>query len=558
VERADKRALPWGGLFCILVIYVFSALRFNPAAYFGAMEDDSIYFSSANALADHFGYILPSVPSQPVATKYPILYPWLLSWAWRWNPSFPANLRVAAILTLAFGMAFLVCSFIFLRGLEGIGDSEALLLTFLTAVHPIVLMYSSMVMSDLPFAALALAAMLTADRAMRPEASGAKTASCAGLTGLAILMRVLGVPIAAGILAAALARRAWRQAAIFCAALIPFGGVILHGAMLSRPSLPTGHGTGLLGPGFATEWTYYTSYIGYWKLSVPNTHILWEMLKNNALVVLFSPSSYTLFALLTKPTTLNKALMFLVTAGVFAGIVRQAKAGGWKPIHFALPFFLAVILFWNYPDTNRFLFPFLPLFLGGLWFEAKHLLELIAKAFRESQQRSEKAIALALGLAVVALVCALAWNYVLGTRNILAMGRDRSNLLAEKREAYQWIAGNTSTGDVVIAYEDASLYLYSGRQSMRPVTFPTSGFYEAVYLQESLMQMEDVAHGVGARYWLISDDDFSVEWNDALTEGRKREQELEQGLSGVFQSKNGRVRIYKFPCRGDSKNQPCG
>jgi len=93
---------------------------------------------------------------------------------------------------------------------------------------------------------------------------------------------------------------------------------------------------------------------------------------------------------------------------------------------------------------------------------------------------------------------------------------------------------------------------------MRPVTFPTSGFYEAVYLQESLMQMEDVAHGVGARYWLISDDDFSVEWNDALTEGRKREQELEQGLSGVFQSKNGRVRIYKFPCRGDSKNQPCG
>jgi hypothetical protein len=193
-----------------------------------------------------------------------------------------------------------------------------------------------------------------------------------------------------------------------------------------------------------------------------------------------------------------------------------------------------------------------------LWFEAKHLLELIAKAFRESQQRSEKAIALALGLAVVALVCALAWNYVLGTRNILAMGRDRSNLLAEKREAYQWIAGNTSTGDVVIAYEDASLYLYSGRQSMRPVTFPTSGFYEAVYLQESLMQMEDVAHGVGARYWLISDDDFSVEWNDALTEGRKREQELEQGLSGVFQSKNGRVRIYKFPCRGDSKNQPCG
>ena len=127
-DRIKRHALPWVGLSCILIVYLVSVFVINPLDLFGTTEDDAIYFSSAKALANHQGYILPSLPGGPIATKYPILYPWLLSWVWRWNPSFPSNVTDAVALTAAFGVIFLVSSFVFLRRLKGIGDAAALLL----------------------------------------------------------------------------------------------------------------------------------------------------------------------------------------------------------------------------------------------------------------------------------------------------------------------------------------------------------------------------------------------------------------------------------------------
>src|ERR1700719_4068974 len=87
-----RSVLPWLGLVCIAILYVVAIVRLNPTSFFGMTGDDSLYFSSAKALSEGKGYVLPSLPGEPPATKYPILYPWLLSWVWRWNPSFPENL----------------------------------------------------------------------------------------------------------------------------------------------------------------------------------------------------------------------------------------------------------------------------------------------------------------------------------------------------------------------------------------------------------------------------------------------------------------------------------
>ncbi len=557
-DGIKRRALPWIGLSCILVIYLVSVFRFNPLDLFGATHDDSLFFSSAKAIASHQGYILPSVPGGPIATKYPILYPWILSWVWRWNPSFPSNLTDAVALTATFGVIFLAATFVFLRRLEGIGDFAALLLTFLIALHPVVLYYSASVLSDVPFAALALLAMLTADRAMERDATGARTAGCAFLTGLSILMRAFGVPVAAGILAAAVARRAWRQIAIFCGVLVPFGSAVVWRWIFAPPAVPLGSDGVPRGPGFVGAWIYYTSYQGFWKLSVPDAHILWAMLKNNAILILRSPSDYFLAPLLARGTMAGSALMLLVTAGIFAGVVRQSQERGWKPIHWVFPFYAALTLVWNYPKTDRFFFLFLPLFAGGLWFEAKHFLALSFRTISKSHPRSQRTLAGILAFVVGAIICGLALNYADGARRVMAeTAGKRSILLPEKREAYEWLSCCTSRDDVVIAYEDASLYLYSGRQSMRPVVFPTSGLFEPVYIQESLAHITDVAHVIGARYWLIADDDFDMEWNTATFPGRMREMELEEKLPVVFQSLKGHVRIYKIGCDALSKAQPC-
>src|SRR5579872_7532522 len=114
-----RRAALGMGFVLMLLCYFASVRRMQPSNFFGLTQDDTIYFSSAQALAAGHGYILPSVPGKPHATKYPILYPGILSWVWRWNPSFPSNLSDAAMVSAAFGACFLVLVFFFLRSLKG-------------------------------------------------------------------------------------------------------------------------------------------------------------------------------------------------------------------------------------------------------------------------------------------------------------------------------------------------------------------------------------------------------------------------------------------------------
>ena len=201
-RRPDRPVTPWVwlGLAGIAILYLAAIVRLHPANFFGVTQDDTIYFSSARTLTAGSGYVLPSVPGTPPATKYPILYPWILSWVWRWNPSFPANLRDALGITVVFGFAYVALAFSFLRRLPGIGNAEALLLTAFCALQPTVLFYSASLNSDIPFAAMALAALLLADRAAQPDARAASAFGCSIVSGLAILLRVLGVPVALGII----------------------------------------------------------------------------------------------------------------------------------------------------------------------------------------------------------------------------------------------------------------------------------------------------------------------------------------------------------------------
>jgi hypothetical protein len=78
--RRWRRLAPWLGLGCILASFLAAVIWVHPTNFFGYTEDDSIYFSSAKGLAEGQGYVLASFPGTPVATKYPIFYPWLLSW----------------------------------------------------------------------------------------------------------------------------------------------------------------------------------------------------------------------------------------------------------------------------------------------------------------------------------------------------------------------------------------------------------------------------------------------------------------------------------------------
>jgi hypothetical protein len=552
VFKFFRPAAPWICLFTVLLGYLFYLARIHPANNFGRFEDDTVYFSSAKALAEGRGYILPSFPGTPRATKYPVLLPWLLSWIWRINPSFPSNISLAVWVTPIFGCWFLAAAFEFLRRRKGISDWTALAIVALCAFHPQFLLYSAQMMTDVPFAALALTAVMLADSALRREGRIA-TALAAGLVaGLSLEMRVVGLAVIAGILAAGALRRAGRQAAISLLAAAPFliftfGGTFAAFGSRAAENSPAAE------PGWTQTLYYTTSYLKFWRLCVPNFSVFLTMLRLNVQAFLQQPGGYLVMPLL--PETRAGAAIAII-----AGIVRQARAEEWKPIHFTFVFYTALILPWNYPLMGRFLLLFLPLFYAGLWVEGKYLLGLLGVNLRSGRPLQERILAGVLSLGVAALAVAAVKNYCDGFRpQLTGMSDRRAALLVEKKEGYDWIRRHADPDSTVVAYEDAALYLYTGRISLRPIEFSTEGYYrqDARVIQRDVEHITGAARHVRARYWLMAADDYGVEGVMVIPLLAPRIAELKSALPEVFRSHEGNVRIYDLSCLLEPQNAEC-
>jgi hypothetical protein len=558
-ETMKPPGLVWLLLSLILAGYVGSVVRLHPQNFFGLTEDDSIYFSSAKALALGQGYILPSIPGTPPATKYPILYPLILSVVWKLNPSFPANLAWAIAITVAFGFVYLAAGFLFLRRLRLLHDAEALLLTAFCAFHPVVLFYSASVLSDIPFAALTLIAMLLADSMLEPTGRPQLAMLCGVVAGASMLMRMFGLAIVAGILLATLLRRARKRALLFCAAVAPFFLVVVWRVLFSPSTAAPISARWLNSPAWANAWAYYTNYLTMWKMGVPNEHVFWTMVQSNFGALVIGPADLFLSPILIGHLSFVRtfAALFFLTL-MLCGMARQARVFGWKPVHYILPFYLGLIVFWNFPDAgNRFLLPFAFFIAAGIWMEMKNLFCLLqTKLSSATSSRFEKGIAGMLNVAILFTAFVTALAYISRDPGKLAsLSHRRASLLPAKQEAYQWLSGGVCCSPV-LAYEDVNVYLYSGRSAMRPVLFPTSAIYEPNREDESLNHVMDIPEALDAQYWLFSEDDYSVDFQkaaDALSQCLGPSGPAD--LPVVFKSRDGRVVIRSL--QGSTYTNPC-
>jgi hypothetical protein len=540
--------LPWLVLAGILVVYVASVSQLHSENFFGRTHDDTIYFSSAKALAEGRGYILPSVPGTPPATEYPILYPWVLSWVWRWNPSFPANLTDAIRITILFGVIFITLTFQFLRSFKGIGEAEALLLTAFCALHPIFIGYSGAIMTEIPFATVALAAMVIAERAMSRDSTAATTVACGVLSGFSMLLRILGAPIAAGIFISGVTRRAWRQTIIWSAAVAPFFLWLVWRAVSAIRVFPPAD-AGPPGPAYVQTWTYYTSYIGFRKLCMTSGHVVWEMFVSQFIYLLAHIPGLFIGSLFGEHIGLWFVGTLAVLYLIVVGMVLQAKLGGWRPVHYSLAFYLAAVLTWQYPEIKRFLVPFLPLFAASLWFGGKIVLRDLWSAIRGPRPLVERGFAAVAALFILALAVGMVGTFAFSGRgSMVADSKDAARLLAEKREAYEWLRANSSPDARAVATEDVALYLYTGRQAMSHIALNPAGLYDPAQMQRDLDHMTDVAKGIGASYWIASPDDSGKESKAAKPLLAARYAEIEGVLPELFQSSGGRVKIYGTKC----------
>jgi hypothetical protein len=526
----------------VCALFAVAVAAIHPTGFFGLSEDDSIYLSSARALANGHGYVLESVPGSPPATKYPIFYSWLLSRVWRWQPGFPANLNLALRLNVFFGFVYIVAAFFFLRSFKGLTDLERVLLVAFCGLHPVVVFHAANLLSDLPFAAVVLSALALYVGISRTDENGWRVLFCGFLGGAALALRTLGLPIVAGLMLGLVLQRRWRALGVFSLGAAPLSCVWLSGIKLVHAQ--TAIGASVCSSVWRASWLYYTDYLGFWRADLLQNHVVWQSLKQSVLLLLLQPGSY-----LIAPTSLSGLLAFVpaVVLSVLAliGSWKQMRGGRSSVVILVLCLYAIPVVIWDYPAMARFLMPFLPLFVAGAWIEARRVGTRIAASVRADGLRKEGPAIVVLSLAAFGLVIGLGWSFWRGHVALAEQAKRRASFGPEKREAYDWLRDNAAADAAVIAYEDASLYLYSGHEAFRPVIFLPAGRFKPAILDSELGCISESSVQLRATYWMVSEDDFDFEWEPAATDGLDQERRFLGGRPLVFRSEAGRVRIYQ-------------
>ena len=526
----------------VCALFAVAVAAIHPTEFFGLSEDDSIYLSSARALANGHGYVLESVPGSPPATKYPIFYSWLLSRVWRWQPGFPANLNLALRLNVFFGFVYIVAAFFFLRSFEGLTDLERVLLVAFCGLHPVVVFHAANLLSDLPFAAVVLSALALYVGISRTDENGWMVLFCGFLGGAALALRTLGLPIVAGLMLGLVLQRRWRALGVFSLGAAPLSCVWLGGIKLAHAQAAIG--ASVCSSVWRASWLYYTDYLGFWRADLLQNHVVWQSLKQSVLLLLLQPGSY-----LIAPTSLSGLLAFVpaVVLSVLAlfGSWKQMRGGRSSVVILVLCLYAIPVVIWDYPAMARFLMPFLPLFVAGAWIEARRVGTRIAASVRADGLRKDGPAIVVLSLAAFGLVIGLGWSFWRGHVALAEQAKRRASFGPEKREAYDWLRDNAAADAAVIAYEDASLYLYSGHEAFRPVIFLPAGRFKPAILDSELGCISESSVQLRATYWMVSEDDFDFEWEPAATDGLDQERRFLGGRPLVFRSEAGRVRIYQ-------------
>jgi hypothetical protein len=165
IMRNTRRDL-WAYLLAatvIVVILPFYYLAWSTPS-FGIVHDDGIYLVTAKALATGRGYRIISLPREFAQTKYPILFPLLLSFVWRLDPVFPQNLALLKLVPLLSTVAWAMGLFCLARRIA-IPRPHALCLASLLLAFPWVVSFSGLLRSESLFAALSTWAVVFLVRA---------------------------------------------------------------------------------------------------------------------------------------------------------------------------------------------------------------------------------------------------------------------------------------------------------------------------------------------------------------------------------------------------------
>lgn len=488
------RALRLLGFLAVLLPGTWYAWQWRQMPHASEYHDDGIYFVSAKALAGTGNYTIESLPADPPQTKYPPLWPAVLSIAWRAVPHYPDNLPVAM------GLCWLwlpLTLFAYRHWLiaAGVTDDAVLLLGAAWALNPYVVLFSTTMLSEMMFTFLLLAALLC----MRPQ--GLRWAAAAGvLAGLAFLTRTAGVALLPAALLYYVTREHWKGLGLFAAGMLPPALGWIGWSMLNRT------------PGIDPVTLYYTNYLGHYlaNFSWGEAPVyLWKNLDGmlHGLGSLLLPN--------ITQSMLDKVLAeSLAIAGVI-GVVRLCREKGDSPFRPYIIFsgcYALLLLIWHFPPTERFMLPVAPLWLVGLLTEMRQVAGNIAKVFRKPETGQRIAGGLITALAAGAFLYCGVRQWGLLADGLPAFYADHTSRLRRSVPAMTWIKENLPAEARFLSENDPLLYLRTGRKGVGlEVILPTIDWYREDHAARTAKFAEAAALAKANRleYLLLNEWDFA-------------------------------------------------
>ena len=464
-----------------LVPSAYLAFHWRAMPQLGFYHDDAIYWIAAKSVAQGHGYQILSLPGQPFQTKYPPVFPALLALAWRWNPSFPANLSAATLLTWLIMPVYMLLVRAFAKQ-YGFSPTSQAAFCLIAGLNPFCALLSFSLMPELLFTSLLLLSLVLAER---------RTALSGVVAGLAYLTRAAALPILVTVPLVLAFRKKYKQAVVFACAMLP--------AVAAWQFWTSRH----LSPARDLVTLYYTNYLGFQN-------------DNVSLANLPSVIWHNFDALLTA---IGKLLLFdmgpigsvhierVVAIAAIAGIVRLARRTGQLQYPLAALAYSAMLLVWHYQPDQRFVFPLYPLLLAGLWVEIENLRKTLGAAW---EKRGVDRVASAIGAgAVAAFALFFAFTNAYGLfRLIPGVLTAYQSDLEHRRPAYEWIAKQLPGSASVFAYDDPLLYLYTGHRSCNLPLPPKLLYYDDAATDRLVHSIPDFARQNRMDYLLVTSDDF--------------------------------------------------
>lgn len=511
---------------------------------FGEYYDDSIYVTTAKALATGQGYRIISLPYEPAQILYPPLYPFLLSIIWRIYPQFPQNIFWMMLLSVLATVSFLTLVYRYLTKHLYATGWQALAVVAMAAINWRTMLLATTLLSELVYAAISIGALYVAE-SYEKERKGWVAGMIVGIAiGLTFLTRSSGIAL---LLSAGLyysLRKQWRRSLISVGVASLFVIGWSGWCHLNRAAVG-----GLNADYFTSYWHVFSE--SFRTLQALNNTTaaatFFNVVGTNFLLLLVASPPLACFGLrydLPPIVLLSVVLLTLIFVGT--GLLRRFKTGLRLMDMYVCSYLLLHLVL---PGTayDRYLLPIVPFLLYYIVSEASAFISSAQRALSsESALRKTSAVCGALTLFVLAL--AVLYSNASGIYDSLASMRKRDARIVVDMQAIEWVNANTSRSDVLVCYRDPMYYFYTDRKAVisSPLILFNTGPYQERKpspdeLRAAFVRLVNESSG---KYLILGSEDFRFESDQYRTIIDKLIQERPEMFIHVFGSEDGQSKIY--------------